>query len=197
MGGVTVVHAAFRAETLREVPRADRFCSFLEEKATSTAFRMADLSPLKLALRVKNSSLEAKLLDRRGRVCTDEKREPEATVDEVLLKPSNDALGAGKLSVALDAKILKSPDAYTRKMVSSCASKSMTWSARFSNVTSILAAAAAVRGRVSSATMHPRAGPADSRTSNSGEAPKNWNVLGSMDDEEDGELLGSGTVKAF
>lgn len=72
---------------------------------------MAVVSPLKLALRVKNSALEAKLLDRRGRVCMDEKRQLEATVDEVLLNPSNDALGAGKLSMAVDAKILKSPEA--------------------------------------------------------------------------------------
>lgn len=72
----------------------------------------------------------------------------------------------------------------------------MTWSAKFSSVTSILDAAAAVRARVSSATIQPRAGPAVSRTSNKGDAPKNWNVEGSHNEVSDEILAGSGTVKA-
>jgi hypothetical protein len=117
--GFAVVHAAFMTDTLRELPRIGRFVSFLDGRAMSTAFRRAAASAFRFTLRVKNSSPEAKLLDRRGRVCKDGWSELDATVDEVLLNPSKDGLGAGKDSVAVEVKTLKSPDAKMRKMVSS------------------------------------------------------------------------------
>lgn len=101
------VYAALSVDTLRELPRPARFCCFLRPgKAASTNFRHAALS----TLREKYSSPDAKLLERRGLVCMDEKSEPDAAVDDVLLNPSKEPLSTC-VSVAADAKILKSPDA--------------------------------------------------------------------------------------